>query len=289
MSRTKAQRFASLSPSWREGPRVQAVSYRSTNTLLTPMHASIDSAALASVLASALASCLTLSLSLGTQPAHGAPPLPPALTDLSTHIRASVELPGTGVQMLELDGQAVYLAGSGRYVFTGPAWDLWHGLELRDVAQARDLAGRIDRDRLSLDATDLGALPLGGPESAGKPLWVFVDPLDSASLELLDQLTRAEIPTQVIVLPLSGPESLAIARRLCCATSGAAALQALMAQDAGALPEPEASCDTQPLVRALITARLLGVEQVPLLIAPDGRLHRGVPTDLSAWMGEGDA
>ena len=113
-----------------------------------------------SLSATAVATLLSCATLLALQPAVAAPPMPPALSDLSARIQASLELPGTRVQMLDLDGQSVYLAGGGRYAFTGPAWDLWHGVELQDVAQARALAGRLDRDRLPLDAVDLGALPM---------------------------------------------------------------------------------------------------------------------------------
>jgi thiol:disulfide interchange protein DsbC len=215
--------------------------------------------------------------------------MPPALSDLSARIQASLELPGTRVQMLDLEGQSVYLAGGGRYAFTGPAWDLWHGVELQDVAQASALAGRLDRDRLPLDALDLGALPLNTDILAEDSLWVFVDPLYPAGLELLAELQAAAIPAQVVVLPVGGPESLDAARRLRCAASSEGALTALIGREIATLPAPANDCDTQPLVRALITARLLGVEQVPLLIAPDGRLQQGVPADLAAWLGEGDA
>ncbi|MBK5941850.1 hypothetical protein CCR96_21935, partial [Halochromatium roseum] len=120
-------------------------------------------------------------------------------------------------------------------------------------------------------------------------LWVFVDPLYPAGLELLATLQEAAVPTQVVVLPVGGPESLDAARRLRCAASSEDALTALISREIATLPAPANDCDTQPLVRALITARLLGVEQVPLLIAPDGRLQQGVPADLAAWLGEGDA
>lgn len=215
--------------------------------------------------------------------------MPPALSDLSARIQASLELPGTRVQMLDLDGQAVYLAGGGRYAFTGPAWDLWHGVELQDVAQASALAARIDRKRLPLDAADLGALPLNTDLLADDSLWVFVDPLDPAGREVLAELRDTGTPAQVVLLPVGGPESLELARRLRCAPSGEVALRALMARDWSGIPESVTECDTQPLVRALITARLLGVEQLPLLIAPDGRLHQGVPENLAAWLVEGDA
>jgi thiol:disulfide interchange protein DsbC len=214
--------------------------------------------------------------------------MPPALSDLSARIQASLELPGTRVQMLDLEGQSVYLAGGGRYAFTGPAWDLWHGVELKDVAQARALAGRLDRDRLPLDAVDLGALPMNADRLADDSLWVFVDPLYPAGLKLLADLQARAIPTQVVVLPVGGPASLDAARRLRCAASTDIALTALIGGESATLPTASADCDTQPLVRALITARLLGVEQVPLLIAPDGRLQQGIPEDLAAWLGEGD-
>ncbi|MEA1052567.1 hypothetical protein U5801_22560 [Lamprobacter modestohalophilus] len=228
-------------------------------------------------------------MTVASQAALSAPPMPPALSDLSARIQASLELPGTRVQMLDLEGQSVYLAGGGRYAFTGPAWDLWHGVELQDVAQASALAGRLDRDRLPLDAVDLGALPLNTDVLAEDSLWVFVDPLYPAGLELLATLQEAAVPTQVVVLPVGGPESLDAARRLRCAASSEDALTALISREIATLPAPANDCDTQPLVRALITARLLGVEQVPLLIAPDGRLHQGVPENLAAWLGEGDA
>lgn len=234
-------------------------------------------------------STLALSLTVASQAALSAPPMPPALSDLSARIQASLELPGTRVQMLDLEGQSVYLAGGGRYAFTGPAWDLWHGVELQDVAQASALADRLDRDRLPLDAVDLGALPMNTDILAEDSLWVFVDPLYPAGLELLAELQAAAIPAQVVVLPVGGPESLDAARRLRCAASSEDALTALIGREIATLSAPAADCDTQPLVRALITARLLGVEQVPLLIAPDGRLQQGVPADLAAWLGEGDA
>ena len=288
MSVAKAGDFASLSPSRRAGWTGQAVSHRFTAWRLMPMSLSHCRPVNLS------RSTLALSLAVATQTALSAPPMPPALSDLSARIQASLELPGTRVQMLDLDGQSIYLAGGGRYAFTGPAWDLWHGVELQDVAQASDLAGRLDRERLPLDAVDLGALPMHTDVMADDSLWVFVDPLDSAGLELLAELQAQAISTQVVVLPVGGPESLNAARRLRCAdclclASSGDALTALISREIATLPTPIDDCDTQPLVRALITARLLGVEQVPLLIAPDGRLQQGVPADLAAWLGEGDA
>ena len=219
---------------------------------------------------------------------HAAPPLaPPALGDLSATMQASLQLPGTGVQMVELADRVVYIAGHGRYLFTGPAWDLWHGARLDSVAQAAELAGRIDMGRIALDPAELGAFPVGESESGpqrGAPVWVFVDPLCADCQELLHALQESGTTAQVVLLPLGGKDALDAAHRLLCAPSQEAAWSALLAQDWAALPEPAADCDPQPLVRALITGRLLGIDAVPTLIAPDGRLHRGAPADLTAWL-----
>ncbi|WP_328986288.1 thioredoxin domain-containing protein [Thiorhodovibrio winogradskyi] len=139
-------------------------------------------------------------------------------------------------------------------------------------------------DRLGLDPADLGAINLGDQQADTKRVWVFIDPLCPACQELLERLAQTETPAHVIPLPLGGADSAQAARRLLCAPSPQAAQSALLEQSWSELPRPTSDCDTQPLVRALITARLLGIDSVPTLIAPDGRIQRGLPENLSAWL-----
>lgn len=239
----------------------------------------------------ALLPALALAMAAGTPTLRAASPLPPALGDLSAPLRASVQLPGTGVQMLELADRVVYIAGNGRYVFTGAAWDLWHGERLDSVAQATALGGRIDLSRMALDPAELGAFTIATAQAdtpsehaSRAPVWVFVDPLCAACATLLGTLERIGAAAHVVLLPVGGDKSLDVARRLLCVPSSAAALSALIDQDWTDLPAPSADCNTQPLLRAAITARLLGIAAVPTLIAPDGRLQQGVPADLEAWL-----
>lgn len=240
---------------------------------------------------------LALALALGAIGTRAAPPLPAPLSGLSSPIDASLQLPGTNMQMIETDGTLFFLAGNGRYVLSGSAWDLWHGERLDSVAEASALAERIDLGRLPLTGAELGALRVGagqgsdagdqaGDGSHNPPLaWVFVDPLCPHCRALIKTLERNAIAANVVLLPIGGEDSLAAARRIHCAPDRGAAWSALLDAYWSALPPPAVDCDTQPLVRALITAQLLGVEQVPLLIAADGRLHHGVPDNLQAWLG----
>ncbi|MFE8032867.1 hypothetical protein [Thiohalocapsa marina] len=241
---------------------------------------------------SGLAGAVALVL-MGPTP-QAAPPLPAPLSGLAAPMEASVQLPGTGVQMIEADGKHFFLAGNGRYVLTGPAWDLWHGERLASVAQASALAGRIDLQRLPLEGRALGAFHIGGKQGAGQgasspapaaaPLWVFVDPLCPHCRDLLQTLVAEGTDANVVLLPSGGQVSVHAARQIHCAADREAAWVALLEATPETLPLPTPDCDTQPLVRALITGQLLGVEQVPLLIAPDGRLHQGVPQPLQAWL-----
>ncbi|MFE8034496.1 DsbC family protein [Thiohalocapsa marina] len=234
----------------------------------------------------------TVALALVATGSQAAPSLPAPLSGLAAPMEASVQLPGTGVQMIEADGQQFFLAGNGRYVLTGPAWDLWHGERLASVAEASALAGRIDLTRLPLDGAELGAFRIGagrGADAASSPtpeapVWVFVDPLCPHCRDLLQTLNAEGIEANVVLLPIGGKASVQAARQIHCAADRAVAWSALLQATSADLPAPAPDCDTQPLVRALITAQLLGVEQVPLLIAPDGRLHQGVPEPLQAWL-----
>jgi hypothetical protein len=78
------------------------------------------------------------------------------------------------VQLVRVGERLLFVADNGRYVFSGPAFDLWHGARLEAFDQAVALAQRIDLARLKLDPAALGALDLGtGP----RDVVAFVDPL----------------------------------------------------------------------------------------------------------------
>ena len=194
-------------------------------------------------------------------------------------------LPVAGMQMVEAGERVLFVSANGRYVFTGPAWDLWHGAKLETLDEAARLAERIDLKRLGLDPAALGALDLGTGE---RDVVVFVDPRCPHCRRLMDQLpTLAErYRFRLVPLPVLGPESEAAVVRLACLAEQdpSAARDALLAETVDQLPAPTGTCGQAPVQRALVTAQLLGLAGVPYLIAPDGRLEQGVPEDLEAWL-----
>jgi thiol:disulfide interchange protein DsbC len=159
--------------------------------------------------------------------------------------------------MVDAGERVLFVSDNGRYVFTGPAWDLWHGAKLATLEEGARLAARVDLKRLGLDPATLRALDLGSGE---EDVVAFVDPRCPHCRSLLGKLPR-------------------LAER-----DLAAARTALIAGTIAALPDAAGTCGQARAQRALVTARLLGIRGVPYLIAPDGRLQQGVPANLHAWL-----
>lgn len=215
------------------------------------------------------------------------------IAQLMQGIEGMRRLPVQGVQMVQSGARVFFVSTNGRYAFLGTAIDLWHGERLTSLADADRLMGRIDRTRLKLDPADLGALDLG---EGTEEVWVFLDPQCPQCAGLLDQLQAlspsARTPYRFLLIPVGvlGKASVSTVVRLNCLAErdATAATKILVTHALADLPPAEGTCGEGALQRALVTAQLLGITQVPFLIAPDGRLHAGAPTDLLAWL-TGDA
>ena len=240
---------------------------------------------------------LVLALAAGLPAAHAADTdaahtsaqapegIPQGIGAMLRGIQGMQRLPVAGVQMVQAGERVLFVSANGRYVFTGPAWDLWHGAKLQSLEEGARLAERIDLKRLGLDPASLGALDLG---SGKRDVIVFVDPRCPHCRDLLSQLPglAENYRFRLVPLPVLGPDSEAAVARLGCLAERdrAAAREALLADAIDELPVPEGACGQTAGQRALVTAELLGIAGVPYLIAPDGRLLQGVPADLDAWL-----
>lgn len=234
---------------------------------------------------------LTLSLTLGAPGLADTAPNDPET--LMSGIDAMRRLPAGGVRMVQSGSQVFFLSDNGRYAFFGPGFDLWHGVRLTSLPETERLMGRLDRTRLTLDAGDLGALDVG---TGTAEVLVFADPRCGACAALLERLQALPPPLlkqyrfRLIPVPVLGGESQREVLALSCLAERdrTAALEAWLAQRTAELPPPTDRCGQGPLQRALVTAHLLGLERVPFLIAPDGRLQSGAPPDLEAWLAGGE-
>jgi len=210
---------------------------------------------------------------------------PGALQTMLEGIHGTQRLPVAGVQMIDAGGRVLFVSDNGRYVFTGPAWDLWHGVKLGTLADGARFAERIDLARLKLDPAALGALDLGTGDA---DVVIFVDPLCPhcrSLIEALPSLTE-RYRFRLVPLPVLGADSESAVVRLACLAEQDpdAARESLRTGNVSTLPEATGTCGQAQAQRALVTARLLGIRGVPYSIAPDGRLHQGAPDDLAGWL-----
>ena len=131
---------------------------------------------------------------------------PGAVQELLRGIRGMHRLPVAGVQMVDVGERVLFVSDNGRYVFTGPAWDLWHGAKLQTLEEGARLAARVDLKRLGLDPASLGALDLGGGEA---DVVVFVDPRCPHCRSLLEKLPglTKRYRFRLVPLPVLGRDS----------------------------------------------------------------------------------
>ena len=204
-----------------------------------------------------------------------------------------ITLPTSGLKAVQLgDGRMLLLTVEGRYVVAGRIYDTRLGREVDGFADLRrsiDTVGAELIDRLDVDA--MAPIRLG---TGAHRLLVFVDPLCPACHRLLGELRAFTADLTVLLLPVPADDrSGDLVARLHCAgdpdLAARALFEAVDPEDAWQrihrLAQLEdAACDRAPLVNRLAAAHLLDVRQVPFLIAADGRISRGAPPDLHAFL-----
>jgi len=209
----------------------------------------------------------------------------PILKDLK--IESMVEVPMTGIQMVEAQGKVFFISENGRYVFRGALYDMWdEGRQVVSTEDLREKSSRIDLKDIGLNLDDLFTLDFGNGE---KEVAVFVSPGCPVCKEAIAQMTQVadQYRFRLIPLPGSSETSQKHLRQLICSAEKdpEQALQALMTEEYAALPG-EINCDVGGAQRSLVTARMFGVDVVPFFIGADGRIKKGLPKDLESFLGD---
>ncbi|TAG49799.1 MAG: DsbC family protein [Betaproteobacteria bacterium] len=204
------------------------------------------------------------------------------IQDAMRGIESMRRLPGSNMQLVQAAGNTFLMTENGRFaVVQGRLYDVWHNVEIKSVSDLDRVAAKLDLSRMKLDFNELATLTFG----TGKRLvTAFIDPRCEHCATLLAQANSltSEYQFRLVLLPLLGEQSVAEAKQLLCAPSGAVA--ALVAKRVASLPKPPNDCALAKLQKTIITARILGIESVPTVISPDGIVSRGVPESLSQFL-----
>lgn len=197
-------------------------------------------------------------------------------------IQEIVTLPIKGIRAVQSDGQIVYISDNGRFVISGQIYDLWSKKPLSSMSEMRDVSERLHLKEMGMDVNKLNTISLGhGP----KDVVLFVDPRCSVCHKLIGEAkSLAEAYTfKIVVIPALGDESNRLAKALHCAKDKTNALDALLNNSLGTLPS-KAPCDPAQYDQTLLTAHLIGIQGVPFVVAPDGRVSNGRPNNLKSWL-----
>ena len=234
---------------------------------------------------------ILLSVLTGLASADTNPPSPSASDTADLLSNANIEglkaLPVHGLNMVKAGGRTFFMSDNGRFVITGTLLDVWNRVAVTELDQVEQIANRIDLSKMKLKIDDLGPATIG----TGKALVVvFVDPRCPYCGKVQKQMEalKGQYSFKLIPIPVLGPESQSLVVKIGCllqTPSKDKARDALMHQAYDTLPsEIDSKCDREHIQRAMVTAKLFGIDGVPFLIAPDGRTFKGAPDSLADWL-----
>lgn len=187
------------------------------------------------------------------------------------------------------DGKVMYLVDNGRFAFVGKMIDVWNRKELSTLDDISSAINHIDLARLGFKIENVNHISVG---KGNNHVTVFVDPQCGWCHKLIGELNAnpdllEKYAFDFVVVPVLGERSTQMAKKLFCAktndqnvkykafVSGATGIDSLEQND---------KCDLKDFEGTLITAQAIGVRGVPMLIAPDGRFHRGKPQVLRDFL-----
>ena len=198
-------------------------------------------------------------------------------------------------QALGLRGVPMVIAPDGRFT-RGKPKDLTaflNNTEVKEAAPQTPNAAQkpqtIDLKKAGFDLKNTNSFSVG---SGRDHVTVVVDPQCSWCHKLIAELNAEpqymkDFTFDFVVYPILGDKSTELAKKLFCAktkdgdvkfrafTAGADGIEALKSAE---------NCADADFAKTQKVGEVLGVESVPVMIAPDGRLTRGKPRDLHGFL-----
>ncbi|ODN41399.1 DsbC family protein [Piscirickettsia litoralis] len=192
-------------------------------------------------------------------------------------------LPIKSMKVVDSNGELYFMSENGRYVFRGELFDAWYRKEIDNVKDLQQTANRLDFSKMGIKLDGLATLTLGhGPKKAT----LFVDPRCPYCHGVLKDAQHLvnDYTFTVVPVPALGDKSNQLDKVLACTANKKKALEALINEKIDQLPQSKKDCDLSAYNKTLVTAQVLGINGVPVVIAPDGRMMRGRPLNLKRFL-----
>lgn len=186
------------------------------------------------------------------------------------------------------DGTILYIADAGRFVFMGRMLDVWQQKELKTIDEIERATQRVFLDTMGYDKTTYAGYKLGhGP----KRTVLFVDPHCGWCHKLISEVKSdpellKDYTFTFHVVPVLGEASHTYAKKLWCSVgTDEEKMQAMLEGDEAmnALPAMT-TCPMDDQDHTVMLSKIIGVRGVPFVIAPDGRVSQGKPSDIKSFL-----
>lgn len=205
---------------------------------------------------------------------------------MATQIDGTRKLSAQGLTMIEANGRTFLVSDNGRIVVTGRIFDMWNGVELKNISDVDKYTTRIDVGKLKLNADDLGAVSIN---QGKKEVIAFVDPNNAVSHRFIQSAAKLPGYTfKLVMIPGADEESFEKVKKAACVEDRGAVKKALVDNNWEKLLSEVKECDRLNLQRAIITARIFGVDQrqLPFVIRHDGYYRQGTFKDWDDWLSD---
>lgn len=225
---------------------------------------------------------------------------PRPLTDQEIRARTERDMKGTFIR--KIPGQEMYVIiknpaskspklqfadSSGRFaIFNGELYDLWDHQKKLSTPQLIDYAFThipLDNLRKAAGLNEISLAPKNaGGLSKGREVFIFADPRDSGTVQLIkditDNINSAYYHIRVILLNSTGDENTErLLREFACsdATAKEKAL-AILKQDFKIIYQTAKQCKAEDrMQRNRDLAETMGIRKLPFMVTPSGRYAEG--------------
>lgn len=197
----------------------------------------------------------------------------------------TITLPIDRLEAVESEGQIYFMSGNGRYVLRGELTDVWNKKVLTRFSDIKDSVSKIQMSNMGLNTEELNVISVG---TGDKEVFSFVDPLCTYCHELMKDAKKIAGDTYTfhfIVIPAMGDKSNVLARKVLC-MDDESAFDAMVNNKLKSVKEDKSCNKLEDYRKTLVLSTLIGVNGVPMTVAPNGEYKYGIIDSLSEWLGE---
>lgn len=211
----------------------------------------------------------------------------------NAQIKQMVTLPIKSMKAIKTEsGEIMFISENGRFAFVGEIFDAWHGRYLEGFDQIKEAAKKtLDLEHLGLDSDLVGIVRKGqGKEVVS----IMVDPQCQFCHDLIKQADKLydDYTFEFIITPVMGEKSVIESMAFLCSEDKDVAWEHFVDRTLGELGRPvsnDPDCNPRKLTQAVQAHQLMGLNGVPVVIAPNKHYKEGVIEDLEEWLEQNHA